>query len=120
MATIGLISVVILKPAGEELEIDEYLMSCRVLQRGVESFAMNNIFAYAQRLGAKRVVGRFMPTAKNDMVKNFFKGFGFEKVGEVDGGGSKWTLAVSDYRPREVFMTEAVNELQAPEPADTL
>ena len=30
----GLISVVILKHEGEDLEIDEYLMSCRVLQRG--------------------------------------------------------------------------------------
>ena len=107
----GLISVVILRSAGEDLEIDEYLMSCRVLQRGVESFAMNNIFAYAQRLGLKRVVGRYIPTAKNDMVKDFFKGFGFERVGEVEGGGSEWALAVEDYRPREVFMTEAVNEL---------
>ena len=107
----GLISVVILRSAGEDLEIDEYLMSCRVLQRGVESFAMNNIFAYARRLGLKRVVGRYIPTAKNDMVKDFFKGFGFERVGEVEGGGSEWALAVEDYRPREVFMTEAVNEL---------
>ena len=54
-------------------------MSCRVLQRGVESFAMNNIFAYAARLGAKRVVGHYIPTAKNDMVKGFFKSFGFER-----------------------------------------
>ena len=78
----GLISVVILKHAGEDLEIDEYLMSCRVLQRGVESFTMNNIFAYAARLGAKRVDRPLPPTAKNDMVKDFFKGFGFEKVAE--------------------------------------
>ena len=107
----GLISVVILKPNGEELEIDEYLMSCRVLQRGVESFAMNNIFAYARRLGAKRVVGHYIPTPKNDMVKGFFKSFGFEMVGELDNGGSKWALPVDDYRKREVFMSEAVNEL---------
>ena len=40
----GLISVVILKHAGEDSRIDEYLMSCRVLQRGVESFTINNIF----------------------------------------------------------------------------
>jgi FkbH-like protein len=106
----GLISVVILNPADEELEIDEYLMSCRVLQRGVESFAMNNIFAYAARLGVKRVVGHYIATTKNDMVKDFFKGFGFEKVCET-GGGSKWSLAVRHYRPREVFMNEAINEL---------
>jgi len=107
----GLISVVILKHAGEDLEIDEYLMSCRVLQRGVESFAMNNIFAYAARLGAKRVVGHYIPTAKNDMVKGFLKSFGFEKVTDGDKGASQWALAVEAYRPREVFMTPVVNEL---------
>jgi len=107
----GLISVVILKHAGEALEIDEYLMSCRVLQRGVESFTINNIFAYAARLGAKRVTGHYLPTAKNDMVKGFFKSFGFEKVAEGDGGASKWALAVDDYRVRETFMTPVVNEL---------
>jgi FkbH-like protein len=107
----GLISVVVLKLAGEDLEIDEYLMSCRVLQRGVEGFTMNAIFAFAAREGAKRVVGQYIPTRKNEMVKDFFKGFGFEKVGDGDGGGSKWALAVEAYRPREIFMTSVVNDL---------
>ncbi len=106
----GLISVVILKHAGEDLEIDEYLMSCRVLQRGVESFAMNNIFTYAVRLGARRVVGHYIPTSKNDMVKGFFESFGFEKVADGDGA-QEWALAVDAYQPREVFMTPVVNEL---------
>lgn len=107
----GLISVVVLKPMGEDVEIDEYLMSCRVLQRGVESFTMNAIFAHAARLGAKRVVGQYIPTRKNDMVKDFFKGFGFEKVADGEGGGTTWALAVGAWRPREVFMTPVVNEL---------
>ena len=107
----GLVSVVVLKPRGEDVEIDEYLMSCRVLQRGVESFTMNAIFAHAARLGAKRVVGQYIPTRKNDMVKDFFKGFGFEKVADGEGGGTTWALAVGAWRPREVFMTPVVNEL---------
>ena len=107
----GLISVVILKNAGGDVEIDEYLMSCRVLQRGVESFTMNNIFSYAARLGAKRVVGHYLPTKKNDMVKGFFKSFGFEKVADGEGGASQWALAVDAYQPRETFMTPVVNEL---------
>jgi FkbH-like protein len=108
----GLISVVILKSAGRDIEIDEYLMSCRVLQRGVESFTMNNIFSYAARQGAERVTGHYLPTKKNEMVKNFFKGFGFEKIADGDGGASQWALAVEGYHPRETFMTPVVNELQ--------
>ena len=107
----GLISVVILKNAGSDLEIDEYLMSCRVLQRGVESFTMNNIFSYAARLGANRVTGHYLPTKKNDMVKGFFKSFGFEKIADGEGGASQWALAVDAYQPRETFMTPVVNEL---------
>jgi FkbH-like protein len=107
----GLISVIILKSVGQDLEIDEYLMSCRVLQRGVEQFAMNNVFAYAARHGAERVVGHYIPTTKNDMVRDFFKTFGFEKISEDSAGASKWALAVDAYQPREVFMTPVVNEL---------
>jgi FkbH-like protein len=107
----GLISIVILKPAGHDIKIDEYLMSCRVLQRGVENFAMNNIFAYAARRGAKRVIGHYIPTAKNGMVKEFFKSFGFERISEDGAGASQWALAVEAYQPREVFMTPVVNEL---------
>ena len=101
----------ILKNAGSDIEIDEYLMSCRVLQRGVESFTMNNIFSYAARQGAKRVTGHYLPTKKNDMVKGFFKSFGFEKIADGDGGASQWALAVDAYQPRETFMTPVVNEL---------
>jgi hypothetical protein len=46
------------------------------------------------------------------MVKNFFKGFGFEKIADGDGGASQWALAVEGYHPRETFMTPVVNELQ--------
>jgi FkbH-like protein len=107
----GLISVVILKRVEDILEIDEYLMSCRVLQRGVENFAMNNIFAYAARTGAKKVVGHYIPSPKNDMVKDFFKNFGFEKTSEDGAGNSEWTLATDAFKPREVFMTPVINEL---------
>jgi FkbH-like protein len=107
----GLISIVILKTVGQDIEIDEYLMSCRVLQRGVENFAMNNIFAYAARRGAERVVGHYIPTTKNGMVKDFFKSFGFERIPQYGAGASQWALAVEAYQPREVFMTPVVNEL---------
>jgi FkbH-like protein len=107
----GLISVVILKRADEDIEIDEYLMSCRVLQRGVEDFAMNNIFAFAKCVGAARVTGAYIPTSKNAMVRDFFKKFGFEKISEDSTGASKWALAVEHYLPREVQMTPVINEL---------
>ena len=107
----GLISVIVLKHQGSDLAIDEYLMSCRVLQRGVENFAMNAIFAYAARIGARRVTGRYIPTAKNAMVRDFFATFGFEIEADEGTAGVRWALEVDRYVPREAFMTAAVNEI---------
>ena len=56
----GLISVVILKHAGEDLEIDEYLMSCRVLQRGVESFTTQQ-HLFLRRAAGREAGGRPIP-----------------------------------------------------------
>ena len=60
---------------------------------------------------ARNGLPHYLPTKKNDMVKGFFKSFGFEKVADGDGGASQWALAVDAYQPRETFMTPVVNEM---------
>ncbi len=49
--------------------IDTWLMSCRVLGRQVEPTTLNLIAQQAQALGARRLVGEYIPTKKNGMVK---------------------------------------------------
>jgi FkbH-like protein len=100
----GLISVVILEMNSGNLAIRDWLMSCRVLARGVEQYMMNNVFERAQQLGLTHVTGEFIPTAKNAMVKDFFARFGFEKVIQEENGRSCWSLEVSKYRPSTVFI----------------
>lgn len=107
----GLISVIILNLDKDEMNIDEYLMSCRVLQRGVEHFAMNNIVRFAAQKGIKRIVGNYIKTAKNDMVKNFFSGFGFKKIAEDNKGNSTWEISTDDYKPSKTFITPLTIEI---------
>jgi FkbH-like protein len=110
----GLISVVILKLDGKTATIDQYLMSCRVLQRGVEQFAMNKIVEFALRRGLKTIVGHYIKTDKNEMVKDFYAPFGFEKIKEYADGSSDWKLTVEAYQPKDVFMRpEAVEILES-------
>lgn len=94
----GLISVIICKVDGDKLLIDSWLMSCRVLQRGVEQFSMNRIFAFARTAGCREVIGTYAPTVKNGMVRDFYKQFGFVESGRGPSGESHWTHAVGDYR----------------------
>jgi FkbH-like protein len=107
----GLINVVILRfcPAESVLEIDTFLMSCRVLQRGVEQLAMNKIFALARNGAFKEVAGKYIPTAKNAMVATFYKQFGFHQTTVETDGTTFWRMATSEYQPRPVFIEVSGN-----------
>jgi FkbH-like protein len=103
----GLINIVILRHLGVTLEIDSFIMSCRVLQRGVEQLAMNRIFEYACRIGARSVVGRYIPSAKNAMVKAFYERFRFAPIESSETEGVSYSLDVEAYETKEVFIRDA-------------
>lgn len=102
----GLISVIILKREAPSLLVDTWLMSCRVLARGVEQYAMNQVVKFAKAHGYTTVVGSYIPTAKNAMVKNFYEQFGFERMDEGAQRETRWLLRVASYAPQEVWMEE--------------
>ena len=78
----GLISVVILeKREGGTLFVDTFLMSCRVLKRGMEEFIINKIVRTAKERGFARVEGEYLPTRKNAMVARLYAQHGFEDCG---------------------------------------
>jgi FkbH-like protein len=95
----GLISVVIARLDTPVMSIEEWVMSCRVLARGVEQFTMDFLFDEARKRGVELVRARYAPTAKNGMVKNFFGTFGFRNVGESADGAIDWELETAAYRP---------------------
>src|SRR5258708_39960390 len=100
----GLISIVTVEALPEDLAIRDWLMSCRVLGRGVESFLMNRVVEHARQLGLTRITAQYIPTPKNGMVKDFFQQFGFEKFAEGPKGESEWHLITTKYEPRPTFM----------------
>jgi FkbH-like protein len=103
----GLICVVVVEMAGADARLPVWLMSCRVLSRGVEQHVMNHVAALAARNGAKRLVGEYIPSAKNMMVKDFYARFGFALVGEKpENGASQWAIDLSDYVPKKTLITE--------------
>lgn len=90
----GLISVLLLKKDGDTLSIDTWVMSCRVLQRGVERFVLNEIVELARSEGCGRIAGTYIPTAKNALVKDHFQNLGFNPAGTADGE-TRWSLPIN-------------------------
>lgn len=94
----GLISVVlgsVPADAPDLLDIEVWLMSCRVLKRGVEVLDLEQLLAFCRRRGLKRLRGRYLPTAKNQLVEGHYASLGFKRI-ESGGEGSTWIYAVDE------------------------
>ena len=92
----GVVSVVIGHKNGDRLDMDLWIMSCRVLKRDMEFAMMDELVNKAKSAGIKTIVGHFYPTAKNAMVKEFYALMGFTKTNEDSLGNTEWTFEVSD------------------------
>ena len=88
----GIIAVVIGRMQDEALRIDSWLMSCRVLGRQVEHATLGIVAAEARRLGARSLVGEYIPTAKNSMVREHYGKLGFTLLVETAQGGRTYRL----------------------------
>ena len=76
----GLISVIIANRNSDHWEIDTWLMSCRVLGRRIEEAALRHLAAAAKADGARELVGRYIPTAKNRLVIDHYRKLGFSQA----------------------------------------
>jgi FkbH-like protein len=100
----GLISVFFGRVDGATLQVDAWLMSCRVLGRGVERLLFNDILAAARERGLTRIVGEYRPTDRNKLVKDHYAGLGFTRDGG-EGAAERWHLHVPDAAALETFIT---------------
>jgi predicted enzyme involved in methoxymalonyl-ACP biosynthesis len=86
------------------LEIDTWLMSCRVLKRGVECFLLNYLCEIARERNLKCIKGAYIPTSKNDLVREHYAQLGFSNVAANTDGHTTWELSLADYHPLSHFI----------------
>ncbi|MBQ7668300.1 MAG: HAD family hydrolase [Clostridia bacterium] len=98
----GLISVIILEKVNDTtLFINTWLMSCRVLKRGVEEFIINKVINTAKENSFTIINAEYIPTAKNAMVKDIYKNFDFTETSE-----NHYTITTDSYSQKENFIKE--------------
>lgn len=96
----GLIAVVVLKKNSEtDLFIESWFMSCRVLKRGMENFMLNTLVTYAKTNGFERIIGEYIPTPKNEIVKDHYQNLGFVQENNL------WLLLLDTYNERTNYIT---------------
>jgi FkbH-like protein len=94
----GLISIVIGRKKEDTMEIDTWLMSCRVLKRQVEEEVLNELVRLAVSRGCARLAGVYLPTAKNEMVRDFYTRMGFTLTTENEKR-REFKLIMKKYQP---------------------
>lgn len=97
----GLIAVVIMKKHNDALFVDTWFMSCRVLKRDMEKFTLNTMVEAAKKLGCKTIIGEYLPTLKNGIVKEHYDNLGFTKISEKVDGSKRYELDVAAYQSKE-------------------
>lgn len=73
----GITGLVILKKSDDKVEIDTFLLSCRILKRGVEKAIFNKL---DELYPNKTLIGYYYPTERNIQTKDLYLDYGFKKV----------------------------------------
>ena len=96
----GVVSVISGQILNNELHMRLWLMSCRVLKRGMEDAMLDTLVNDAVNKGLDSIIGYYFPTPKNGMVKDFYCRMGFEKIAEDAAGNTTWKLDLKAYQPK--------------------
>ena len=110
----GLVSVLAGRVDEETLEIDLWLMSCRVFKREMEFAMFDALVERCQEAGICRIVGVFLPSKKNAIVGGLYASLGFLSAGAKPNGETRWEYVVPrSYEPRNHYIRRSANALMA-------
>ncbi len=77
--------IIIKKHTSLEIEIDSFLMSCRILGKDIETAFLNEILRLLKSSGIQKVTAKYIQTPKNRQVENFYDKAGFKFIKEQYG-----------------------------------
>ena len=89
-------------PEPTDLLITDWLMSCRVLGRNVEHATLALLAEQARARGVRRLIGRYLPTPKNTMVRDLYPRLGFTLLEQGPGDATLWSLDLAGFHPQPV------------------
>jgi FkbH-like protein len=104
----GIVSVMLLRPrpgGGQCLDVECWVMSCRVFGRQLEHEAMNVAVEAAGRAGATKLTADYVPTVRNGVIQGLYRELGFARnEGGSDDAVTHWHVPVGGYAPRPTFI----------------
>jgi FkbH-like protein len=100
MQDYGIVAIAVCEPAGDGLEVLNWVMSCRVFSRRLEHVMLSELAKRARAIGAGIIRATFVPSPRNDVARTFLDALGF--AGDEDG---RLAIAADAVRDGADFMT---------------
>lgn len=94
----GIVGATILKYQGNDALIDTFLLSCRVVGRGVEEVFLKDCVNIAKKRSCEKIIGIYVPTGKNAQVEEFYKNHNFSLI-EKNSNGAKYSFFLKENYP---------------------
>lgn len=95
----GITGAIIVDKVGDGADIDTFLLSCRVLGKGVESAFLRSVLGRLMEMGISKITSTFSPTQKNLQVADFYDREGFTLVATNIDGSKNYSMDLSQRIP---------------------
>lgn len=92
----GITGMAIITGSGNKASVDTFLLSCRILGKDIELAFVNYLLSKLQEEGYKSVSAQYIPTAKNEQVKEFWDKCGFELISENETGVRDYIISLEN------------------------
>jgi len=97
----GIVSFVILKCiSNEEVFIENWAMSCRVLERSFENYIINKISEFLKQKKYKIFLGEYIESKKNKLVENLYTKLSFSKL-----ENNKYSIYLDEFIKLQTYIT---------------
>ena len=88
----GITGAIMLSPTQSGYDVDNLLLSCRILGKGIEKAFVKKVLNLLHEDGVKEVTAKYIPTAKNSQVSEFYESIGFLKTDTGADGSKKYNI----------------------------
>ena len=107
----GLVSVLGYRQRDGMLDVDLWLMSCRVIGRSVEKVMMDHLIEVAQTLSVSTIRGQYLRTQKNSLVEDLYIRLGFQPGENLNDDVRSYDLDVSRWSQNNVHIKVEMKEI---------
>lgn len=91
----GIVCLAMARIRGTVLEIDTFLLSCRVIGRSVETAILHHLATLARAASARTIEGEIIATKRNGPVRDLYQRHGFSAIDSGQGDSIRWLLALA-------------------------